>query len=120
MVRIAAFALLLLASCDQSSTDRTDRLFDDIERDSRITMLESQAQAQQREIAELRQLTRAAADDTAALRGTVNHNARISNENAAKDMTGDGLCGREWVVSEQGYGAWRNKPCTTANLRKDS
>lgn len=53
-----------------------------------------------------------------SLRKTVNHNAQVNNDNAVKDMTADGSCGREWVQFGNGTMGWQNRRCTSADLKK--
>lgn len=48
----------------------------------------------------------------------VSKNARIANENAAKDMTRVGACGQEWFQQSDGIAGWRNKRCTVADLKE--
>ncbi|NBB38661.1 hypothetical protein [Sphingobium yanoikuyae] len=61
--------------------------------------------------------TKAVDDAGNSLRSTVNTNAQAANNNSAKAMTERGACGREWVEFENGTTGWRNKTCTSNDLK---
>jgi len=53
-----------------------------------------------------------------ALRKTVNFNAGVNNDNAVRDMTRRGACGRQWVQFANGTYGWQNKECSKGDLKK--
>ena len=59
-------------------------------------------------------MTAAAVDEVSS---RVSNNARVANENAVKDMTAAGACGKETVYFKDGGLAIRNKECTVKDLK---
>lgn len=80
------------------------------ELESKIEDLESESRATKESVSSVDSLA-------SSLSQTVARNARISNENAAKDMTLRGACGTEYIQLTNGSWGIHNKTCTVADLK---
>ena len=78
--------------------------------EARLATLEESLKGTQETIG----MTAAAVDEVSS---RVSNNARVANENAVKDMTAAGACGKETVYFKDGGLAIRNKECTVKDLK---
>lgn len=128
MVRAAALILLSLTACDplvrQSDLDNMRAEMDRVNQAELSALKESRNALQERvellegqaKVNDLR--AKEALATTDAVAEQVSNNARVANENAVKDMTARGACGREQILDEEVGFVWRNKECTINDLKK--
>lgn len=119
----ALLLLAALAGCDQMS----DKYARQVAEDSQRRAMDAQAEVEQMKVkltdmserqTTLYNYVHAVDEGQTALRKTVNGNADINNENAVREMTRRGACGREWVQYENGGYGWMNNTCTKDDLKK--
>ncbi len=120
--------LLLLAGCDDMPQARTEAEIREISKtaarddiamlqarmadlENRLELVEGEAK-----VAKVTAEVTASAHDS--LVNTFNSNVRKDNEDAVRDMTRRGACGREWLQDENGNYFQTNKACTMADLKK--
>ena len=124
-MRGGVFLLVLaLAGCDGVKDDYARPVAEDAQRRSLDTGTEVALLKQKLRDMEDRQSIMgnyidAVSEGQESLRKTVNHNAVVNNDNAVRDMTRRGACGREWVQFDNGAAGWQNKECRKSDLKMD-
>ena len=130
--RYSLCAAALLAGC-QSPVEKEQLIRSDadsrletriIELERKVQDLESKAQEIKTKAESAESMAYTAGDLASStynahesLRKVVNKNADIENQQAIRDMTDRGACGRENVYYPDGGWSVRNKPCTMKDLR---
>ena len=96
-----------IAGDSVDASEASGRL-DDVE--ARLTEIEERLGTQEA-------LTKIVSDDLDSTNKVLSKNARIANENALKDMTRRGACGRHSVQYPSGAISWENKECTLDDMK---
>jgi outer membrane murein-binding lipoprotein Lpp len=128
MKRLAILSFALLAGCDDMPRARTEAEITEIsQRASRSRIIELEAQIINLEsrlaiVEGEARVAKVTAEVTAnahdSLVKTFNSNVNKDNEDAVKDMTRRGACGRQWLQDDNGNYFQTNKACTMADLKK--
>jgi len=117
-------AALLTAACNQRTTDQ-DAQAEIVRVRSEVTDLKAEVEQLKSELKKQSDFTSSVFNYTksvdkagSSLRSTMNRNVQIANEQAAKDMTAAGACGKTTVQATDGQWFQTNKTCTVADLKK--
>lgn len=115
---------LLAAACNERTVDQGQQV-EIISVRSDLAGLRAEVEQMKNEIKRQRDFTSKVLDYTvsvdksgSSLRSTMNRNVQIANEQAAKDMTAAGACGKASVQATDGQWFQTNKTCTVNDLKK--
>lgn len=113
--------LFLVAACSDPPRMRTNAEMQDIaadEAEDQIAPLRYRIDELERRLNEIENDQKATASQTEAIADQVSHNAKVANDNALKDMTRLGACGKEWRQNDFGQWFQANKKCTEKDFIK--
>lgn len=130
MVRTATLIpLVLLAGCSDPPRPRTESEIRELARNAvqyETSRLEARINQLETELIDLRatdaihaKAIESGVNYTLDVSRQVNNNARIANENALREMTAKGACGKDWWQDSNGVWNYRNKECTRKDFSKD-
>lgn len=119
----ALAALISLTGCKQQVTQEDAEFI--AERHSEIALNTARAEVAQLKtqlgqielrLAYLESMDKINSKAIEGVSARVSHNATVANNNALKDMTADGVCGRERVDYPNGSWIIRNRKCTLDDM----
>lgn len=116
--RYLCYAAPVLASCSQQP-ESTYQFGRELRYEQTVDRLEVEVAALKRDQAAQAKLISSIIEDQGTTAEAINNIARISNENAAADMTRRGACGQEYIRLESGAYTLRNRTCTVGDLHRD-
>lgn len=97
--------------------ERDERIFAVQRAETRSEDLKTRIIALEHEITSTKETANIAVSAVDAVSDQVRNNAKVANENAVKDMTRNGACGRETIYLDNGGWTIRNKECTVKDLK---
>ncbi len=121
-------ACLIVAGCGDSAPKTWSRdeiadiagdTYDDTALLAKLQDMETRVAELERKAAFQEAYAEAISKDLDSVSGQVSRNAKVANDNALRDMTNAGACGRERVDYPDGSWTLRNRECTLKDMRKD-